>query len=930
MQSPDTHPGKAKRLEKKTYEKSRIKIHNILPTIERTFLQIGSTIGKYCIIEEIDRGGMAVVYKALQLDLDREVALKVLPANITINRRFVDRFLSEAHAVAKLQHPYIVNIHEVAIEKNVYYLAMDYIPGMNLYYYLNFQKPKLVDVLEITVKLADALAYAHNQKIIHRDLKLNNIIMRDNVTPVLIDFGLAKALEGESVALTKTGEIMGSPAYMAPERLSGGKTDARSDICSLGIMLYEMLTFKNPYLDPRSMPQTTMNVMEASPILPRKLVPWLPPEIEAITLKAMNKDPDKRYQTMEEFRDDIKRYQRGESVLANPPSFWTKGKHFLHAYWPLMAIGVLVVVFSLLFSFSLYLNKKKEQPYWSLSFHEDFSEANAGAGWHREPVIVDRDTLLWSIHDKALRSPATGSSFTRLERLFSRDLRIEFDCTAAGENFADAGFFLYGVCPDSGYRFFIHQGPDAQCGISRPGSDFLFADYNPVEFVAGNRYHVCVESRENEIVYKINDMVIARLHDFFEPAGPNHQHLGFFVNGTMCDFDNIRIYTYTQPLIARPCVVADRFAQRGEFASAVSEYEEVLPEFAATALADDIALKICDCRIRLKQYALAAKVLDRPQQSPEKRDALLPRRLFLAGVLHSTRGKEQKADSAFVQLFRRSANSPYCQSACAIMIQRALKSLTLNDPAAAGRTLETLARNYPGAPPKAGGRAYLLLMEYYLERGALEQATSVGDTIIKYYQSDSDVLLRAKVSLSRMHLANGNKLQAIDLLNQCISAYIPSEGTWKAWMEFAEIYEFDLNFNDAFTIYKKIFSDAPKYLVTSWMARVRMGEIADRAASEERPEKIFDDVILSPHPFLLPRQIAQFYKGDLSKEEFQTWWRSMYPGTRAFLYYFAKKAIIDNDRRQACRYLELFKENLAPNTWNALQVNKTLSQLQKY
>ena len=138
---------------------------------------------------------MAVVYKALQLDLNREVALKVMPANISINRGFVERFLTEAHAVAKLSHPNIVNIYEVATEKNTYYLAMEYIPGKNLYYYLHYYKPKLVDVLEIVVKLTDALSYAHKQKIIHRDLKLNNVIMRDRLTPVLIDFGLAKALE---------------------------------------------------------------------------------------------------------------------------------------------------------------------------------------------------------------------------------------------------------------------------------------------------------------------------------------------------------------------------------------------------------------------------------------------------------------------------------------------------------------------------------------------------------------------------------------------------------------------------------------------------------------------------------------------------------------------------------------------------------------
>jgi serine/threonine protein kinase len=317
---------------KSAFDKGKLKIHNLMPSLERTYLAIGTTIGKYRILEEIDRGGMAVVYKVLQLDLDRVVALKVLPANITINSRFVERFLAEAHAVAKLNHPNIVNIHEVAVENNVYYLAMDFIDGVNLYYYLNYQKPKLVDVLEITVRLIDALAYAHKQKIVHRDLKLNNVIMRDSLTPVLIDFGLAKALEGEEGTITKTGEIMGSPAYMAPERLFGQNTDARSDICSVGIMLYEMLTFKNPYLDPRSIHQTTLNVIEANPIPPRKLMMWIPPEIEAITLKAMHKDPTRRYQTMEEFAADIRRYQKGEPVLANPPSLPMRVRHFVKKY----------------------------------------------------------------------------------------------------------------------------------------------------------------------------------------------------------------------------------------------------------------------------------------------------------------------------------------------------------------------------------------------------------------------------------------------------------------------------------------------------------------------------------------------------------------------------------------------------------------------
>jgi serine/threonine protein kinase/tetratricopeptide (TPR) repeat protein len=925
MQSSDTPDGKTTRIEQKSSDKTKLKIHNILPSIERTFLRIGSTIGKYCIIEEIDRGGMAVVYKALQLDLDREVALKVLPANITINRRFVERFLSEAHAVAKLQHPYIVNIHEVAVENNVYYLAMDFIPGMNLYYHLNFQKPKLVDVLEITVKLADALAYAHNQKIIHRDLKLNNIIMRDNVTPVLIDFGLAKALEGEEVALTKTGEIMGSPAYMAPERLAGTNTDARSDICSLGIMLYEMLTFKNPYLDPRSMPQTTMNVMEANPILPRKLVPWLPVEIEAITLKAMHKEPIKRYQTMEEFRDDIKRYQKGEPVLANPPSIWTKGRHFLHLYWTLLVIGLLTVAFSSLFAFSLYFNNKKEQPFWRQTYYENFSGVGA-AQWCGRPTIEGKDTLRWSIRDKALRSPARGYSSITCQRLFSRDTRIEFDVKSVSENFGHAGFFLFGNNADSGYCFHIHRKASAQCGASYPGSDFLFADYNPVEFVAGNRYHVCVESRENEILYTLNGMIIARIRDYFAPAGLNHQHIGFFVENTLCDFSNVRIFTYTQPLIRSPLAIADRFAARGEYPEAIAEYRELLQDGAAADLTKDILLKICDCRIRLRQYAEAQTLLE--NRTAAITSPATAKNLFLEGIMHAEQGAVKKADSCFVLLFKSRPNDPLCQNAAARMVMDAACALERLDPSTAAAKLELITRNYAGSL-KACGRAYLMLLDYYAAKGALERVRSTADTVLAYYKADMDVYIAAQVALSRMLLANGNKGQAIDVLNRCIASYQPSVEAWNAWMALAEIYEFDGNFMDAFTIYKKIFMDAPKYLECTWMARIRMGEIADRVTSEEKSTTIFDNVAASPHPFVQPRQIARLYKGACTEEEFQTWWNSFHPGDKEYLNYFAKKAAMEEDWQQARDYLEEFKEGISPNTWTAVRVNKTLSLLNK-
>lgn len=896
-------------------DKGRVKIHNLLPNIERTFLPLGSVLGKYRIIEEIDRGGMAVVYRAMQLDLDREVALKVLPANITINQNFVDRFLSEAHAVAKLTHPGIVNIHEVAVQNNVYYLAMDYIPGVNLYYHLNYQKPKLIEVLEITAKLADALAYAHRQRIVHRDLKLNNVIMKDNLTPVLIDFGLAKALEGDEPSKTKTGEIMGSPAYMAPERLYGRGGDARSDICSLGIMLYEMLTFKNPYLDPRSIHQTTLNVIEANPIPPRKLTMWLPPEIEAITLKAMHKDPDKRYQTMEEFAEDIRRYQRGDPVLANPPSLWTRVKHFARRRWPFLSIFFLLALFAAIFTYLAYVQSKKERPSWQIMYQKRFVGLSIGDEWSQYPGVSEKNQG-WSIKNSELLSPS-GPSFLRLDRPITRDARVEFDLRSVSNNFFNVGFFLYGSCPDSGYGFHLFQGPAAECGITYPGSAYLFSDYNPLGLVPAKRFHVIVERKENVISFRLNDILIGRICDFFPPYGTDHQSMGFFVNGSQCAVENMTIYRYAIPMMPSPTLIADRFAERGAVATAIDEYRELLMDFSTQSIAQDILLKIAECYIRLGQWDRAAEALGSPllNRSSEQTEN---RVLYLRGIMHSAQGNRAQADSAFMALGNAAGSGQLFQAALAIMAREVLDELNKGDVASAEGSVTLLTRKYPKYS-RLLGRLHCAVMDRYAEQGSVDAAIATGQTILALHPEDGDILSIAKVKLSELYLVKGRKSQAVDLLNQCIASYAPTEGLWRAWMDLAMIYECDGDYADAFTTYRKVYEDCPKSVVIAWFARIRMGELAGRTTSAESPKAIFEDVARSPHPFAVPRAVAQYYRGIVSNDDLAALWGEMYPGDRGYLFCFVKKAVFDRRWDDARGYLEELEEMLPQTSVLLLQ-----------
>jgi serine/threonine protein kinase len=284
--------------------------------------------------------------------------------------------------------------------------------------------------------------------------------MRDMLTPVLIDFGLAKAMENDDKVrpgITRTGEIMGSPSYMAPERLLGGPVDHRSDICSLGIMLYEMLTFKNPYLDQRNLHQTTINVMESNPIPPRRLVPWLPAEIEAITLKAMAKDPSNRYQTMDEFRADLVRYQHGDPVSARPPSICSKIHHFTKKHWVPLVIGSIVVSFSALFISTLYIQSKKEQSHWQIVFNDDFDRKNIEKYWTFEADSTDTADSSWSITDGVLSGKSNNEIYALLDKHINRDILIECDITGNPKDIYNAGIFLYGNKPDSSYCFYINR-----------------------------------------------------------------------------------------------------------------------------------------------------------------------------------------------------------------------------------------------------------------------------------------------------------------------------------------------------------------------------------------------------------------------------------------------------------------------------------------
>jgi serine/threonine protein kinase len=281
----------------------------------------GKTIGDYRFIKELGRGGMAIVYEAHQISLDRDVAVKIIPKTLIEDPEYLERFKREASSAANLNHSNIVSIHGFGQFGDLYYYAMDLEHGKTLENVIQDKKHELLkkakvfkidEALSIVLQAASALSYAHKHGIVHRDIKPSNLIIDTEANRILItDFGLAKSNRWEKI--TPTASLFGTPAYMSPEQASGKDVDRRTDIYSLGAVFYEMLTGALPYSGSNAL--EVIDKVKTDPIVsPRSINPSIPVEIEYIILKAMSRDLKLRYNSMDDFLNDLARFQQGEKV----------------------------------------------------------------------------------------------------------------------------------------------------------------------------------------------------------------------------------------------------------------------------------------------------------------------------------------------------------------------------------------------------------------------------------------------------------------------------------------------------------------------------------------------------------------------------------------------------------------------------------------
>jgi serine/threonine-protein kinase len=260
---------------------------------------------------------MAEVYLAHDLMLDRPVALKVLFPELSTDRNFVERFRREAQAAANLSHPNIVSIYDWGEEEGTYFIVMEYVEGRTLGQMIRREGPLMaVRAAEIGADVAAALAFAHRSGVVHRDVKPGNVLISPNGQVKVTDFGIARAANSDQ-DLTQTGAVMGTATYFSPEQAQGHRVDPRSDIYSLGVVLYEMVAGRPPFSGDNPMAIAYKHVRE-QPVPPGDVNHDVPEAFEAVVLQAMAKNPNDRYTSADELRQDLLRFRQGRMVLANP------------------------------------------------------------------------------------------------------------------------------------------------------------------------------------------------------------------------------------------------------------------------------------------------------------------------------------------------------------------------------------------------------------------------------------------------------------------------------------------------------------------------------------------------------------------------------------------------------------------------------------
>jgi len=621
----------------------------------------GRKVGNYTILAEVSRGAMGVVYKARQHELDRIVAIKVLIAGEMASEAQVERFRREARAAARLRHPAIVPIHEVGVFEGKHYYTMDFIEGRDLGSLIRERKITIRRALDVAAEVADALEYAHRQGVIHRDIKPSNIMIDNDGRVHITDFGLAKQL-GSDPEFTRTGTTIGTPAYMPPEQASGEshRVDRRADIYSLGAVLYEMLTGRPPFSGDTMM-NTLMQVLNDEPIPPKRLNPRIHRDIQTIVQKAMEKSPERRYQTMEAFAADIRAFIAGESISAKPAGPLYRAWRFLrrHSAAALAALAVLTIALT---SAAVILDIRRksearirdaretgkregaavaarklqlqEKPTIKTVFQDDFQNRNLAKRW-----AVEEGS--WKVRPRGgLAVEPAPHAAIRTRSRFTGNVRVEFEAVVlpepngATQREAAIGCFIGSAWARS-YRFsFGYHGRNASPRVVLMNRRQVVAESDCAPPHPGTHYYIELERTPLGVELRVESdgedpPVHVAYNELTLPQQlPREFSAGIFTRRARLLVRHFRVYQEFPPAKLSPIKAAEALFRDGNIAEARNQFEQIARGYEGRyeGLAALVGLALCDEAER--RYPQALKTLSRIETLARSiRHAELPRLL---------------------------------------------------------------------------------------------------------------------------------------------------------------------------------------------------------------------------------------------------------------------------------------------------------------
>ncbi|MBI4618408.1 MAG: protein kinase [Planctomycetes bacterium] len=564
--------------------------------------------GDYEIEAEIARGGMGVVYRAKQRSLGRVVALKILQEGGSARPEQLARFRREAALVGKLRHPGIVSVHDAGIRDGLHYFSMEFVEGESLDASIARGPLDPGRAATILAEVARAADHAHRHGVVHRDLKPANILLDASGRARVTDFGLAKIVApGDEVgpsALTASGTALGTPFYMSPEQARGEakRVDRRSDVFSLGVILYETLTGRRPF-EAETRLDLYRKILEEDPVSPRKLRPEIPPALERVALKALQKRPADRYGTAAELAGDLDRARRGEPVLARPASaVWRvlRVHRVRAAALGLSALAAAGLVTALVVgagrrnapSASERGSELAAEPpvveeaAWEEVFGDDFERPELGPDWKAH---LGR----WEIRGGHLVGSGISECALSLARSIAGDIVLSYRARMPPRRvFSDLSAYLFGGTERpwaTGYYLGFGAFHNERSYIHRAGVQVQ--DSFSIKIEPG-RWHEIRIVREGYLLSQTIDGRPALSYEDYFPLGDEaHTELGLYTFDSEAEFDDVVVRRRAVPRHVRPLAAADDLYRLGQFAEAQALYEEIASRGPEPATAEEARYK---------------------------------------------------------------------------------------------------------------------------------------------------------------------------------------------------------------------------------------------------------------------------------------------------------------------------------------------------